>query len=183
MDYYKINLNSYYNNNAFTYEESSSKGDLTSFGSSYPAEYLPNEHEITVNGIPFIFPTKENKFNNIELENQSIIVPDDSYSTIYILGSSENGSYKEYMELRQNNDLKSRNIFALTDWISNYPMFMEQVAFECGYVHTKDSSIHSLKPKIWIQTLHLDPATEFNTIRLPDNPCIHIFSLTLQKVG
>lgn len=130
--------------------------------------------------IPFIFPCKEDGHNNnIECYNNVINFQSGYYKSIYFLGSCDNGSFKEKINLIYE---YVQDIFFLpmTDWVAENPLFGELKAVNCTHVHSSQKDLFKLKPKIWMQRVKINPDNKLVKIRLPDNPCLHIFSITLE---
>lgn len=183
--YYSLPLYQYYNNKGFTYltEQSEQRiGNFTTFGSSYPGEELPDQTSVMIEQIPFLFPDAQSVVNNIELENQSLGVPHHRYTGMYVLGAADNGSYEEDIQYFSNHTLMSTVSLNLTNWTDEHSRYHEQVAFRCSGICTQKGSLLTSKPTtIWLQRLLFEHAIDIDTIVLPDNPCMHIFSITLQK--
>lgn len=180
--YYPLPLSTYYNNNGFSYELEQRIGNFTTFGSAYPGDEIPDQTDVIIEDIPFLFPDAQATFNNIELENQQLDIPADHYTAMFILGAADNGSYEEQMEYYFDDTLVDQTPLALTNWTDHMPKYQEKVVYRCSGIYTqKGALLTSKQTTIWLQTLWFEHPIYMNTIVLPDNPCMHIFSMTLKK--
>ncbi len=172
-----IALTSHFNADAFSFDTDRARGH---FGlSCYPAEEMP-EPQKTFNSyeIPFIFPDVTRRQNNIESYCQKIVPPQEVYSSFFFLGACDNGSFLESIKVR---DAKCEYVHkvGLTDWCEN-PQYGERRAFEASHAHAAQNDIFSYRPQIWLQALTFASPTQIKEIELPDNPCFHVFALTLK---
>lgn len=180
--YYPLPLTHYYNNNGFSYDIEQRIGNFTTFGSSYPGDEIPDQSDLMIEDIPFIFPDAQATFNNIELENQRLSVPEHHYTAMSILGAADNGSYDEEIQYHLNDRLVYQMPLALTNWTDHMPKYNEKVVYRCSGIYTqKGALLTSKQTTIWLQTLLFDRPIHINTIVLPDNPCMHLFAITLKK--
>ncbi len=180
--YYPLPLADYYNNNGFSYDLEQQIGNFTTFGSSYPGDEIPDQKDLIIEDIPFLFPEAKSTFNNIELENQRLSVPEHHYTAMFILGAADNGSYDENVEYHLNDTLVHQMPLALTNWTDQMPKYNEKVVYRCSGIYTqKGSLLTSKQTTIWLQTIQFEHPIHINAIVLPDNPCMHLFAITLKK--
>ena len=180
--YYPVPLSHNYNNNGFSYALEQRIGNFTTFGSSYPGDEIPDQTDIRIEDIPFLFPDTGSTFNNIELENQQLSIPENHYTAMSILGAADNGSYEEEVQYYLNNTLVHQMPLALTNWTDHIPKYNEKVVYRCSGIYTQKGALLTTKQTtIWLQTLLFEHPIHINTIVLPDNPCMHIFAITLKK--
>ncbi|WP_339298192.1 hypothetical protein MKY92_26365 [Paenibacillus sp. FSL R5-0623] len=180
--YCPLPLEEHYNNNGFSYLDTNQIGNFTTFGSSYPGDELPDQENVQWRDVPFHFPLRRQAFNNIELDRQRIPVPLDLYSTLYILGAADNGSYHEFIDFERAGERMGRASLDLTNWTETSPHYNEEIMFQCsGMCTQKGILLTSKQPIIWFQQITLEEPISFDKILLPDNPCMHIFALTLGK--
>lgn len=180
--YYPLRLSDDYNNNGFSYELEQRIGNFTTFGSSYPGDEIPDQTDLIIEGVPFLFPDAKSTFNNIELENQRLSIPENDYTAMFILGAADNGSYDEEIQYHFNNTLVYQMPLALTNWTDHMPKYNEKVVYRCSGIYTQQGALLTSKQTtIWLQTLVFEHPIHMNTIVLPDNPCMHLFAITLKK--
>ena len=183
-----IDLSSYFNNDGISYDANRSDGDFNGQGFTFPAEELPESNAIlTVHGITFLFPDKsDGANNNLILEGQSIPVPVNTYSGIYILGVSECGNLEEEVILQFAGGDCENVALGLTASMPSGGMlcFGEKEAIRCTGYHTPEVDAHSSRGNIdsgiWLQVIGVDPGKELKAIQLGDNPSMHLFAMTLR---
>ena len=184
-----IDLFSYFNNDGISYDTDRSNGDFDGNGKTFPAEDLPDSRSVvSYYGVDFLFPDKsDGKMNNITLEHQSIHVPPGNYQKIYVLGVSEGGSFEESVMLRYADHGSERAALGLSSWHRGYKLiYGESIAIRSFglHAHGKEFLTDELGViyGIWFQSLRVDPQRKLVEIGLPDNPCMHIFAMTLRPV-
>ncbi|MCK4258494.1 MAG: hypothetical protein KAX49_05920 [Halanaerobiales bacterium] len=179
-NYTIINLDDYFNADGISYDSNPGNGH---FGiSSFPAELLPESGTIIkIHDVPFLFPLKEDDYNNnIECNNQKITIHEGYYSVIHFLGSCDNGSFRERIEVVYE-DQKEVIRVGFSDWCSSKPLYGESIAFYCDHCHTKKGDNFNNAFAMWFQSVELDDKRIIKEIILPNNPCFHIFAITLSK--
>jgi hypothetical protein len=182
--YTMIDLKEFYCNNGISSEGNISKGNFTGGGSSFPSELLPNFNKdvvIVVNDVPFqLNKSTPDCADNMEFNNQYIKFKPNIYKTINVLGCADNGSYIEPIFLVTNNTSIEVKL-GLTDWLAEKPLFDEQIAFRCEYVHTQRGKLSNFQPTIWCQKINLfNSNMECLGMKFIDNPSMHIFAITLE---
>lgn len=181
MQYETIPLASSYNNKGFTYAEA--PGNFTTFGSSYPGSELTSREDGRewIRGIPFLFPTRGQEFDNVEFASQKIIVPRCEYRAVFVLGAADNGSFSEDIRVTDGGVQKAEFKLSLSDWVAAEPIYGEYEAYRCSCIWSRKARIESIKPAIWMQSVHFEKPIVFDCIELPDNICMHVFSLTMER--
>lgn len=190
----------HFNNDGVSYIQKRSDGDLDGFGTTFCAKGLPESQSmITCNGVEFLFPDKsDGANNNIACVGQDLPLPSGCYQAIHILGMSDWRAFEETLILRYLNESCTETSLGLSD-ASHYHglLYGEREAIRCTLV-TPDSliphiylfGIHmpgedyqmqemTLDAGIWHQVIPVDATKALSRLKLPDNPNMHIFALTL----
>lgn len=179
-DFRPILLTSHFNADAFSFDANRARGH---FGlSCYPAEEMPGPKNVfSIHEKPFIFPDVVCPKNNVECYCQKLIPPEDVYSGLVFLGACDNGSFLENIIVR---DPKGENVYkvGLTDWCES-PQYGERLALEASHAHAAENDVFSYRPQIWLQELIFSAPTQISEIELPDNPCFHVFAITMKIAG
>jgi hypothetical protein len=183
-----IDLSSYFNNDGISYNTNRLDGDFDGHGMTFLAEELPESNYIlTLHGIDFLFPDKsDGAKNNLILEEQTIPVPVNTYSGIYILGASECGSFEEEVILQYADGDHETVLLSLSNCHMQFGMlrFGEKEAIKCSGYRCLHVDLHSSRGNrncgIWLQVLRANPRNDLKAIQLGDNVCMHIFALTLR---
>ncbi|MNI68736.1 hypothetical protein D3C73_1244460 [compost metagenome] len=175
-----MELNSHFNNIGFSYPDM--HGNFTGFGSSYPGDQLPcpDDYIVNVSGIPFFLYNVKGCSNNIEFAGQTIKVPPAKYSALHVLGSSDNGSFSEYLRFYLEGNPVGRYKLELSNWVAGVPAYHEQEAYRCTALCAGPKIIETVKPAVWQQTIRFLQPIALDELVLPDNMCMHLFSLTLE---
>ncbi len=75
-----VNLSMHFNNDGISYDTMKCDGAFEGFGSTYPAEELPDSNSIILlDNIPFIFPSKEEVKNNMAIKKQTFNIYENKY--------------------------------------------------------------------------------------------------------
>ncbi|MEC2074266.1 hypothetical protein [Alkalihalophilus marmarensis] len=188
MSFKILNIDKFFNNNAFSYKEfyeSQENGDFNYLGleSCYPSEDLPEGNKIYYSHqIPFFFPSKDkSEMNNFELSEQNIGFTEDKYKKIHILGSSDLDNNVEKVQIHTINKKYERQL-GFTNWLSNIPLYNEYEAVKCSKAFTINGEYHNFNPKIWHQVIDISDINDrINKISFRNNPSVHIFCITLER--
>lgn len=187
--YVKINLLEYFNHRIIDdniINNSENKLDNVSIsGQFFKPDLLPNSlEEVCVDKIPYMFPDKSpGKYDNIVCEEQLIYVPKGYYKGINILGLSEWGDNKDSIRvIFSNNNSEEVDIFFL-DWGkagSNWDYDSE--LNKKSILAFKSEITSSWMCAIYYNKCRIENSSKVMTsIKLPYNPNIHIFAVTLEK--
>ncbi len=178
--YYLLDLEEYFNADGISYDSNPQDG-LFSLSACYPAEELPESNSVVdIDNIPIKFPSKEDgDKNNIECYNQILPVQPGLYKRLFVLGSCDNGNFEEKIELIYDRKVEVQKLY-LSDWITEKP-FTEKLAFRCEHAHSRDGDICFYRANMWMQTVEVDCTCQLHKLNLPDNPCFHVFAITLER--
>lgn len=147
---------------------------------TFPAEELPEANEITMlSNIPFLFPDKRDGcYNNIESEEQTILLPNPSANSIALLGACDTTKFQEVIEVKS---LGKTGVypFGFSSWLDEQPDYNNILAWRGTHIHTTTQDLIKLKPVLWIALVHLPKRKAIQILRLPYNPSLHIFAITL----
>ena len=192
MSYVMVPLEDHFNNVGVSFRESCHNGDFDGLGNSFPAEELSIfGKRVVFNGTPFLFPYKNNGVpDNMALEGQHIVVPHAKYQALAVLGASDSaryadGSFEDHIYFCSRDKRQARRL-CLKDWIC----IAEQraggrEALRCPFMNTPSGQIsrsekrYETLPTLWLEEIDLDARDYLCSIILPDNPCMHIFAMTL----
>lgn len=184
-----VNLSTHVNNTGIAGPDAASGGGLDGEGMAFPSEVMPPRGAlVAVGGVPFLWPESAARVaDNVILEGQRIQVPPGRYRALHVLGVSEGGSFEETLILHHGPGGLEEVDLGLTDCRPHWGRlkFGEQVAvrfkemrFPPGDTHTSNGGEFC---GLWKQTLAVDDAGELVAVQLPDNPCMHVFAMTLEQ--
>jgi len=156
-------------------------------GSVFPAENLPaTGSKFSFDNVSFLFPSKERgDFNNVSCNGQRIEVPPGRYKALHVVGTSENGSFRDRLSLAYKEGPAEADL-ALKDWCQK-PTEGDRAAFEapCRYTWSSEKRTmvrEEVQPRLWLQRIALDPQKTLEAIALPYNRRMHVFAATLEAV-
>jgi len=143
-----LDMRSYFNNDGISFDDLKCDGDFDGKGGTFPAEELPPSNAlISVDGIPFFFPSKENgDVNNMVLSGQSIGFDETAVTAIHILGAVEgqNGEvYEEEVTISLEDGTYHPAYLKLSNWLLP-AQYDERAAFLCSHLHFPDTGQQSL---------------------------------------
>lgn len=156
--------------------------------SSLPGPILPNGTLVLLNQVPFQFPvTDAGRDDVVCCEEQTIqLAPAEGYKELSVLGLAVNGSFSEEMTIAYLDGSTEVKRLFLLDWYDHdkfpgneYP-YGEQLAILMPYHHRKEIVMEQATA-IWQYTVSLRGDQPVRSIRLPDNPFMYIFALTLHN--
>ena len=174
---------------------------LDGMGTIFCAERLPaSGTTIAYNGARFVFPDKSDGMpDNISCEGQDIPLPVGYYRALHVLGMCDWRAFAEPLQLRAPDGTCTETSLGLSD-ASHYQglQYGEREALTCPLV-TPDSLIPHvflfgiplpgagyemtethIEAGIWHQEISLETSRPLAGIVLPDNPSMHLFSLTVE---
>lgn len=196
MQYYPLDLSQYLNNDGISFENGTEDGDFDGLGNTYPAEKLPASKQLAnLCETPLLFPDKrDGAFNNVVLEAQQIMVPSGNYSTLAVIGAADSGRYADggYQDriVFSYRDAEEHATLRLKDWICiEEQRFGGREALRCPYMHGPTGRCalsergYETYPTLWYEEIEIDESKTLEHIHLPDNPCMHIFAMTLMARG
>ena len=180
-----LELSAAFNNDAFS-SASAPAGNFDNhsgeLGATYPTDRSPTGNERFVfEDIPYLFPPTEAEANNVAATGQRLSVPPGTYTTLHLLGSSEQGNYEAPLTLRYADGDEEVSL-SLSDWCQ-LPRYGEAVALDYAQRRSASGAVESLNCRIFAQTVALEPGRELLGVSLPDRETMHVFSLTLKRAA
>ena len=168
-EYFPVNLSEYFNNDGISFDNLKSDGSFDGPGSTYPAEELPNSNSlITVDNIPFFFPSKNpGDKNNILTSSQIITIDENYYENLYLLGAvdGQKGEVFEEEFLLSFHDQTCDTLYiGLSNWLLQ-SAFRERIAFVCSHLHWPDYgqeiNRNLFSPNYYVDYKNLESSNEY----------------------
>lgn len=183
--YRGLDLGELYNNDAFSTPRNPSKGNFdarsSALGATYPAEHAPPASAVAeILGVPFYFPPTDESANNVALKGQRVVVPTGRYTTLWLLGASEQGNYASDLTLEYADGSAVSVTLGLSDWCQ-LPRYGERVALEFNQRRGAGGAVERITCRIFMQTIDLEPGKELTALLLPDRETMHVFAVTLEE--
>ncbi|MEU9107568.1 hypothetical protein AB0D54_25135 [Streptomyces xanthophaeus] len=157
-----------------------SAGAFNIWGNTYPADELPPAGPVEVHGIPFRFPaTGGGAPDNVRCSGQLIEVPEGHYDWIHVLAAAERRT-EDPVRLHFTDGSVDPEWLRISDfWPETASRFGERAAFSGTRLHYPRHVQHAMGPTIWRQRVPVTREQRLRAVRLPDNPAIHLFAITL----
>lgn len=160
-------------------------GGFNVWSNTFPAEELPEQgSEVVVGGARFRFPAKGSSgVDNLRCAGQLVRVPPGRYDWAYVLAAAERRS-EDFVQLHYADGSVDPEWLRVSDfWPETADRFGGLAAFRCEVMHYPRHVQRGMGPVIWRHRVPVPRATDLVAIRLPDNPAVHIFALTMLAVG
>lgn len=176
-----VDLTAYFDTTGITAPDALADGAFNVWSNTFPADELPAPGSVVdVHGIPFDFPVKDPEGrDNLRCVRQLIDVPVGRYDWIQLLAAAERRTEDE-VQLHYRDGATDPEWLRVSDfWPQTASRFGESAAFRCRNLHYPRHIQREMPPVIWRQRVPVPRESELMAIRLPDNPAIHIFAMTL----
>jgi len=177
MTFKPLDISVFFNASAVSGEEG-----LDGWGNAYPADKLPSGEKVAFEGelpkgLVFTLPDYQQAEKNVlTADGQTIKVPADTYTAIFLLAAATNGTQQSRMKLIYDGSEASR-MLRISDWCGK-ATFGE---IEAGAYPRVSGENEEAECKLYVQALILDPDKKLEAITLPVNKNIHIFAMTLAQ--
>jgi len=162
-------------------------GGLNIWSNTFPAEQLPEPGSLVeVGGVPFVFPAEPGSngdADNIRCAGQFVPIPPGRYDWIYVLATAERRTEDCVLVHFAGGAVDKESLRISDFWPDSEPHFGETLAYQCSRLHYRNHSQRNMPPTIWRQRIAVVRAVELVGMRLPDNPAIHIFAVTLIRAS
>lgn len=146
-----------------------------------PAESFPRDRQAVYLGIPFRMPdVADGLDNHIRCNGQELTGwAERGYSALYFLATGKFGPQMGDVTLVYADGSTSKVLLEISDWTGG-PTANDEVAllFPLTY-HNK--GIEARQPKLYIQSVRVDPSRPLRAIQLPYSDFLKVFALTLSS--
>ncbi len=176
-----VDLTANFDTTGITAADALGDGAFNIWSNTFPADELPAAGSVVpVHGIPFRFPAKDPRGrDNLRCARQLIEVPVGRYDWIQFLAAAERRTEDE-VQLHYGDGATDPEWLRVSDfWPQTASRFGERAAFRCRNLHYPRHVQRDMGPAIWRQRVPVPRESELAAVRLPDNPAIHIFAMTL----
>ncbi|MBU8858606.1 MULTISPECIES: hypothetical protein [unclassified Micromonospora] len=175
-----VPLTEHFDNVGFTQPDQLSSGAFNIWGNTFPADELPPGPEVRLDGVPFLIPAAPvGSPDNLRCAGQLVAVPPGRYDWVRLLCAAERRT-EDRVWLHYTDGTIDPEWLRVSDfWPETAPRFGESLAFRFSRMHYPRHVDRRMKPAIWSQRLPITRAAELAAVRLPDNPAIHLFAMTL----
>ncbi|MER0240489.1 hypothetical protein AAHZ94_00295 [Streptomyces sp. HSW2009] len=178
-----IDLRPHFDNRGITGPDELAKGEFNIWSNSFPADELPPPGGHTdVGGLPFLFPApREDGADNLRCAGQYVELPPGRHDWIYLLAAAERRS-EDAVHLHYASGAVDPEWLRVSDfWAETPAHFGESAGLTCTVLHYPRHVQQRMGPSVWRTRVPVPREEDLTAIRLPDNPAIHLFALSLVR--
>ncbi len=175
----EVDLTAYFDNTGITRRDDLSGGGFNIWSNTFPAEELPQGPVIDVGGLPFRFPCRGPGGDNLRCAGQLIEVPPQRYDWLYLIAAAERRTEDSVLLHYADGAIDPEWLRVSDFWPETPGRFGERETLCCVSLHYPRHVQAPMGPAIWRERVPVPREQPLAAIRLPDNPAIHIFALTL----
>lgn len=178
-NYYYVDLSTIFNNKGFGSIDEAADFDNNNY--FFLRNGLPDDSRIDIDKISFKVKNCINEMDNVFCLNQTVTVQKRTYSSIMLLGCTENGNYTGELEIIYDDNSTQIIPVRFTDWWSSFPIYNEKIAWSGNCARLKDGEFSAMPNNVslFAQIFKVDNNKKICKIKLPESPNIHIFAITL----
>ncbi len=174
-------LREHFDNRGLTPAEDTGGGAFNVWSNTFPAEQLPAPgSQVQVGGIAFRFPDPSaGGQDNLRCTGQLIPLPAGRYDWIYLLAAAERRT-EDLLWLHYADGAVDQEWLRVSDfWPQTPDRFGAALAYRCTVLHYPRHQQQGMDPTIWRHRVPVPRHADLAAVRLPDNPAVHIFAMTL----
>ena len=175
-------LRAVFDNVGATTADDLANGRFNVWGNSFAAEHLPSGGTVEVGGVEFAFPeVGGGRPDNVRCEGQYVPVTPGTYDWIHLLAAAERRTEDE-LALHFDGGQVDFEPLRISDFWAASPAFGERLAFESPEMHYPHHVQANVPAMLWEQRVPVTRRAVLTALRLPRNPAVHVFAITLRGV-
>ncbi|MFI5496369.1 hypothetical protein [Actinoplanes sp. NPDC051859] len=181
MQQSRIDLRSFFDNRGLQPPETAGDYGFNVWSNTFPAEELPPPGTaVEVAGITFAFPTAPAPGgDNIRCRGQLVPVTAGRWDWVYLIGAAERRT-EDRVELHYADGSIRAAWLRMSDFWPETPAgFGEPLAFRTQALRYPRHTHRDHAPAIWQQRVPVTEPDPLTAVRLPDNPAMHVFAITM----
>lgn len=176
-----VDLDKHVNCRAFQNDSSEIIPDLTGDGAFILVDERIQEERLFYKDIVCfkLYNILRGTYDNITCQGQTIELPIGSYREVYLLGCSINGNFRKNLVVHYSDGYEQRIEIAFADFYPPAAEFDQEVAWAgvCSKDRNKNSA--DFECELYVQNCKLISDKHAISLRLPECPNMHIFSIVL----
>ncbi|WNI32329.1 hypothetical protein [Streptomyces sp. ITFR-6] len=176
-----VDLAPHLNNVALTARQNLSDGRLNVWGNSLQLETIPSGR-LSVDGVPFEATNKVNSEpDNIRCEAQYLQLPESKAEWLHLLATAERRC-EETVHIHYSSGAVDPEWIRVSDFWPAQAHFGESLAAASPSMHYPHHRQDNLSGQLWAVRIPVTRREPVRALRLPDNPALHVFALTIETV-
>ncbi|GHA75862.1 hypothetical protein GCM10010305_18250 [Streptomyces termitum] len=176
-----VNLSAHFNNRGIQPPDTSGEYGFNIWRNTFPAEELPEPGSLVeLEGTVFAFPARDTGAgDNVRCRGQLVELPAGRWDWIGLVGAAERRTEDE-VELHHADGTVRREWLRMSDfWPQTAPYFGEPLAFSTSGMRYPRHTHRHHAPSLWQQRVPVRVPAPLAAVRLPDNPAMHVFAMTV----
>ncbi|MFE5734746.1 hypothetical protein ACFQ7A_28045 [Streptomyces sp. NPDC056528] len=175
-----VDLAPHADNTGITGADGLSGGAFNLWGNTYPADELPTAGTAVVDGLPFRFPLgPPGEPDNVRCAGQLIELPPGRYDWIQLLAAAERRTEDQVLLHYADGSVDPEWLRVSDFWPETASRFGGVPAYTCTRLHYPRHVERKFGPTLWRHRVPVPRESPLAAIRLPDNPAVHVFAMTL----
>jgi hypothetical protein len=167
------------NNVASTPAGATAEGAFNVWRNSFAAEELPIGPTVLVDGLGFeVHHLGDAQPDNVRCDGQLLDVPAGRYNWLYLIAAAERRVEDEICLFFTDSTADFEPV-RISDFWAAPPVFGETVAFGSQSMHYPHHVQFGIAATMWCQRVPVTRRADLVGLRLPRNPALHIFAMTL----
>lgn len=177
-----LDLSEILNHRACSVQQAEEDAYLTLSKSALPEELILFNQAFEYDGVPFIM-LKQNKWDNIEMVGQRVYFPEMKVTAIHIIGTALDTDMSDTVHF----ELDSTPVYASDLQLRyfaadpNLDHMNNSCVFQTPYVYSDGKPNAIVQPCLWYTRITIKESQVMNAMLLADNPCMHLFSITIEQ--
>ena len=157
-------------------------GAFNIWSNTFPAEEFPPPGVVfRVGRIPFrLGPVGNGAPDNLRCAGQVITVPPGRYDWVYLLAAAERRTEDEAALHYRDGSVDPEWLRASDFWPQTSSRFGHRPAITCSVLHYPRHGQPGMRPTLWRSRMPVTREEDLIAIRMPDNPAVHVFAITLR---
>ena len=164
------------------YDSNRADTDITAQERTFPAEILPDSKSVVnVDTIPFRFGDKSDGSNNVTSCTGQNVLFDliSNVDAIFLLAYGDGDEYDDALWLIHQDSTSLEVWFKANDIRSPFPTSCAGIGLRTPFYYFRGHKMPA-PSTIWFHQHMLLPATDLSSLKLPDNPFVHIVAITFR---
>jgi hypothetical protein len=177
-----VDLAAHFNSIGLTTPQTLHRGTLNVWGNSLPAEAL-GSGTATIGGVSFALPPADgSRPDNIRCHGQHLPLPHPLHADwLHLLAASERRC-EEILHLHYADGSVDPEWLRVSDFWPARAHFGELPAARSAAMHYPHHRQEGLGGQIWAVRVPVTRRSALSSLRLPDNPALHVFALSVESV-
>lgn len=176
-----VDLRPHLNNVALTTQQTLQDGQLNVWGNSLPADTVP-AGQLTIGGVAFAgIPTAGSGPDNVRCAGQYVALPEVAADWLHLLATAERRC-EELAHIHYCSGAVDPEWIRVSDFLPARAHFGELLAARSVAMHYPHHRQPNLAGQLWAVRTPVTRREPLSGLRLPDNPAVHVFALSVESV-